>query len=97
MHKAATSEPRSAFMVAAAHHSREPPLQGRNAKQKPGLDEIAFAFRVEYIADWGKEAHRGNAAKAAGELERARAEARLLLRRPGVLVRRGAVERTWTS
>jgi hypothetical protein len=39
---------------------------GRDAKKKLGLDENAFAFRVDYIVDWGKEAHRGNAAKAAG-------------------------------
>ena len=39
---------------------------GREAKQKLGLDAGAFAFRVDYIVDWGREAHRGNAAKAAG-------------------------------
>jgi len=39
---------------------------GRDAKKKLGLDENAFAFKVDYIVDWGKEAHRGNAAKTAG-------------------------------
>lgn len=39
---------------------------GPDAKQKLGLPEGTFAFRVDYIVDWGEEAHRGNAAKAAG-------------------------------
>jgi serine protease Do len=36
------------------------------AKQKLGLEPTAFAFRVQYLVDWGEKAHRGRAAKAAG-------------------------------
>ncbi len=36
------------------------------AKAELGVAETTFAFRVQYLVDWGENAHRGRAAKAAG-------------------------------
>lgn len=36
------------------------------AKRELGIDAAKFAFRVQYLVDWGEQAHRGRAAKAAG-------------------------------
>lgn len=35
-------------------------------RQRLGIDAGVFAFRVQYLVDWGERAHRGRAAKAAG-------------------------------
>lgn len=36
------------------------------AKRELGIDPTKFAFRVQYLVDWGEQAHRGRAAKSAG-------------------------------
>jgi hypothetical protein len=36
------------------------------ARRALGIEPGTFAFRVQYIVDWGENAHRGRAAKAAG-------------------------------
>lgn len=35
-------------------------------KRKLGIADDHFAFRVNYLVDWGEQAHRGKAARAAG-------------------------------
>ena len=42
-----------------------PPLDAAS-KQQLGIDTAVFAFRVQYLVDWGENAHRGRAARAAG-------------------------------
>lgn len=42
-----------------------PPLDAA-AKAKLGIDPAVFAFRVQYLVDWGPRATRGRAAHAAG-------------------------------
>lgn len=42
------------------------PALNAAAKQELGLTATDFAFRVQYLVDWGENAHRGRAAKAAG-------------------------------
>ena len=33
---------------------------------KLSIDAATFAFRVDYLVDWGEHAHRGRTARAAG-------------------------------
>jgi len=42
------------------------PALARAEKEQLGLDPDAFAFRVQYLVDWGRKAHRGRAARRAG-------------------------------
>jgi hypothetical protein len=42
------------------------PALGAGQKQELGLPADAFAFRIQYLIDWGDKAHRGRAAAKAG-------------------------------
>ncbi len=41
-------------------------LLSAESKRRLGLDEGAFALRIDYLITWGEKAHRGRAARAAG-------------------------------
>ncbi|MCA8947885.1 MAG: PDZ domain-containing protein [Planctomycetes bacterium] len=42
------------------------PLLSTGEKEKLGLPADRFALKVQYLVEWGEQAHRGRAAKAAG-------------------------------